>query len=110
MVDPELPASSSAAGSLQCDPLNRDDLFVAFTAPFDLRAQRLHAAERRLAIGAGRIIGDGAFAFGNRREHGVAVGNRFIAGQGDDAFNRPRGRDRFFHEISVKQCRRRWRR
>ena len=42
-------------------------------------AERLQAGERGRAVGAGRVAADGGHAVGERREHRVAVRNRFVA-------------------------------
>ena len=97
MVEPELPASSIAAGSRSAPPSMTTDPVL----PLDLRPQRGHAGQCRLAIRAGGIIGDGAAPLGDRGQHSIAVGNGFIAGQRDDAFDGPgRGND-FAHEVPV---------
>ena len=55
-----------------------DDELRARARHFD--AERAHAAERRVAVGAGRVIGDARGPFGDGRDHGVAVRNGLIAG------------------------------
>ena len=55
MVEPELPASRSAAGGAQAvEALAVDDELGA--GAFDFDAERAHAAERRVAIGAGGVV------------------------------------------------------
>ncbi len=44
-------------------------------------AERPQAAQRRSAVGAGRIAVDGGGAVGDRRQQGVAVRNRLVAGR-----------------------------
>ena len=95
MVEPELPASSGAAGSLERSALDHD----LPVAALDRSPRAPPCAERRLAVRAGRVIGDRAGAFGDAGQHPVAVGNRFIAGQSDDSLDGPRGRNGFFHEF-----------
>ena len=46
---------------------------------FDFGAQGFHAAEGAVAVGGQREIGQFAGAFGDAREHGVAVGDGFVA-------------------------------
>ena len=71
MVEPELPASSAAEGSRNPStvPMDADDTVLSFV----FRAQRPHARERRLAIGAGGIIRYRARPFGDPRQHRIAV-------------------------------------
>jgi len=70
-------------------------------AAFDLCSQRLHALERRLAVRSGRVIGNGTRALSDGRQHSIAVGNGFIAGERDNAFNGSRRGDGFAHELPV---------
>src|SRR6187200_1571386 len=71
-------------------------------APFDFGAQRLHAAERRLAIGASRIVVDLRCPLRQRGENSVAMGDRLVAWQADIALKPVGRRNRFWHgETSI---------
>ena len=61
-------------------------------------AEFFHAHERGTAICAGRIIEDLRGAFGNRSQHGKAMGDGFIAGNTDGAMDALRRGDLFDHE------------
>ncbi len=65
--------------------------------PFDLDPQRSHARQRGMAIGAGGVVAHARGALRNRRDHGVAMRNRFIAGQRDGAGDPRGGRDADLH-------------
>ena len=100
MVEPELPASRSCRGllpAIESAALNRDRRSLLL----DLNSQRAHAAERRMAIRSSRIIGDLRRAFRQRGDHRVAVGNRFVARQCDQAGQAPRGANSLSHEAPL---------
>ena len=97
MVDPEFPASRSAAGASRTASVNQHHPSArSICAP-----SAAIAPKRRLAIRAGRVIGDGRGPFGNRAQHAVTMRNGFVARQRDDSVNGPRGRDRLSHELPV---------
>ena len=80
MVEPELPQSSgrSAGVTRPPTPVTSTDAIVE---PADLRAQRLHAGERRGAVGAGGEVGEARSAFGKGAQHCVAMADGLVAGQ-----------------------------
>ncbi len=59
------------------------DGFVFFVENFC--AEGLHAGEGGVRIGSGGEVGEARGAFGDAREHGVTVGDGFVAGKGDGA-------------------------
>ena len=85
-----LPATESAA-------LNGDGSSLLF----DFNSERADAAERRMAVRPGGIIGDFRRAFRKGRDHCIAVGNRFIARQCDEAGKAPRGANSLSHEAPL---------
>ena len=96
MVEPELPASRSAAGARSPSrPLAADPHIRAVN--FHVDAERAHAAQRGVAIGARGIVLDARFAVRDGGDHGVAVGDGFVAGQGDGAGNRRSGNNTLLH-------------
>jgi hypothetical protein len=68
----------------------------------DAGADGFDAAECGVAIGAGGVVGDFGDAGGSGGEHGVAVGDGFIAGEADGAIEGPGGGgDDLMHEGSL---------
>ena len=93
MVEPELPQSSGAAGELSCCAQAVDDdgsLFIAL----DLAAQSANTAQRAGAIGAGSKVVEARAPCGERRQHGIAMGNGFVARHAQTSQNVARGFDR----------------
>jgi hypothetical protein len=60
----------------------------AIAAVLDWNAESPHAGQRRRAIGAARIVVNFRAPFGDRGQHRVAMGYRFVAGQAHDAGKR----------------------
>ena len=86
MVDPELPQSSGAAGADSASPRPCTSItFHRLTIP--RHPERAHAAQRAGAIGAGGIVFKARTAFGDSRQHGVAMGDRLVSGELDAAAN-----------------------
>jgi hypothetical protein len=50
-----------------------------------VRAERLHAAESAVAVGGQREVGHFGGAFGDASEHGVTMGDGFVARRNDAA-------------------------
>jgi hypothetical protein len=74
-------------------PAANHDLGLAARNP---RAKGFHAGQRGCAVGAGRVAAQTRLAVGDGREHRVAVGDRFVAGDsqasGDSRDTRNEGR------------------
>ena len=64
---------------------------------FHVDAQRPDAAQRRVAVGAGRIVADARCPFGDGADESIPVRNRLIARQRDGAGNRRSGSDDLSH-------------
>ena len=80
MVEPEFPASRSAAG---CRKPSNPRPWIDDFGPvlFNRNAQRPHGIQRGMTVGARGIVPYPAVAFGDGGDHGIAVGDRFIARQ-----------------------------
>ncbi len=70
-----------------------DDAGGAFAGVRDLGAERFHAGERGVWVGAGGEVGEAGGAFGEAGEHGVAVRDGLVAGNGEGALQRAGGAD-----------------
>ena len=92
MVEPELPQSRGAAGwrkppatpvmSMESSGLRRT-----------LRAEGFHAGERGVGVGAGGEVGEARCAFSEAGEHGVAMRDGLVAGDGERALQGAGGAD-----------------
>ena len=60
-------------------------------------AERAHAAQRGVAIGARGIVLNPRFSVRDGGDHRVSVGDGFVAGQGDGAGNRRSGNNMLLH-------------
>ena len=78
MVVPELPASSVALGD--CKPNSPSPVMKTLRGPdFNLDTQSAQAAQGALTILAAGEVPQFRPPPGNRRQHGVSVGNRLVA-------------------------------
>ena len=104
MVEPELPASSVAAGTSQAVDafaMNRENAPAIVLAERVAHAQRLHAGKRGPAICAGGVVMDFRIAIGNGGQHREAVRNRLVAGKANNAMNAIRRRDLLGHRTCI---------
>ena len=92
MVVPELAASSGPGGAAEPAQAAPFDFELVVAGLPDAGPERAHAGQGRGTIGAGRIAADGGDAVGQRAEHRVAVGNRFVARHACPAGHAPRRR------------------
>jgi len=78
MVEPEFPQSKGAEGPRNAPPANLNGTVGGLC---DLAAQCTQTFEGAGAIGAGRKVLQSRGSLRESREHGVAMGDGFIAGQ-----------------------------
>src|SRR5258708_30130028 len=85
-------------------PRDADSVFI----DFDLGAQGFHASERAVAIGGGGEMAQFAGAFGKGGDHGVTMGDRFVAWRLDAARELLRGVNGALFHTLILPCGSRW--
>ena len=70
---------------------------------FHGNSERLNAAQRRVAVGSGRVVQKGGFSLRKRRDHREAVRDGFIAGEAQSTGQTPCGADSLSHEFPLSQ-------
>src|SRR5208337_3757213 len=87
-----------APGAFQTSEAAARDLDGA-AVHFHIRTERLHATERAVTIASGGKVAEFAGAFGKSGEHGVAMGDGFVAGKFERAGEGAGGMNGlFFHD------------
>ena len=92
MVEPELPQSSGAEGWRKA-PATPVISMVRLALREDAGAEGFHAGERGVGVGSGGEVREARRAFGEAGEHGVAVRDGLVAGDGEGALQGAGGAD-----------------
>ena len=86
-------AAVEGRGGLTEGPGDAGDLDGVVWVAEDARAERFHAGERGVGVGAGGEVGQARCAFSEAGEHGVAMRDGLVAGDGERAFEGAGGAD-----------------